>query len=264
MPELPDVEVYRRYLNATALHKYIERVAVLSSYMLRGISASRFRSRLRGRRMVSTARHGKYLFVWLEGDGFLVLHFGMTGGLKYARRPEDLPSHTRLRLDLSNGYHLAFDCQRKLGMIALTEDVEGFVRQKGLGPDALDPSLDYPAFREVLRGRKGAVKSAFLDQRLIAGMGNIYADEVLFHAGVHPLKSLRSLDEKTLKALFKAMKRELERAINCQVDAERFPRTCLLPHRYQGGRCPRCGVGLETVKVAGRTAYYCPGHQKLS
>lgn len=264
MPELPDVEVYRKYLEATSLHKTIEEVAVLNSYMLKGISAGRFRARLTGRGLASTARHGKYLFARLEGDGFLVLHFGMTGRLKYAKHLEDLPGHVRLRLDFSDGFYLAFDCQRKLGTIAVTEDVERFVRERGLGPDALDPGLDYRAFKKVLRGKRGAAKAALMEQKIIAGIGNIYADEILFHAGVHPLKSIGSLDEKARRALFTSMKTELQRAIDCRVDVERFPRTCLLPHRMKGGRCPRCGVSLETVKVGGRRAYYCPGHQRLS
>jgi formamidopyrimidine-DNA glycosylase len=263
MPELPDVEVYRKYLDATSLHKGIEKVAVLDGYMLKGISPGRFRARLTGRRLVSTARHGKYLFLRLEGEGFLVLHFGMTGRLKYAKHLRDLPTHVRLRLDFSEGFYLAFDCQRKLGMITITDDLEGFVREKGLGPDALGPGLDYRAFKEVLKGRRGAAKAALMDQKTIAGIGNIYADEILFHAGVHPLKSIGSFDEKALRALFKAMKRELKGAVDCRADAERFPRSCLLPHRLRGGRCPRCGVSLETVKVAGRTAYYCPKHQRL-
>lgn len=260
MPELPDVEVYRKYLNATSLHKEITGVSVSSPEVLEGVSARKLGFRLKGRKFGSARRHGKYLFVKVEGDGWLVLHFGMTGRLKYFREPGHEPEHDRVRVDFANGYHLAYDSRRKLGIVSMAESVEGFAAKKGLGPDALQ--IDAGTFVETFRGRRGSVKPALMRQGLMAGVGNVYADEILFHAGVRPNKKLRDLGDRKLKAIYCAMREVLEEAVEAGADPGGFPETCLLPHRKIGGRCPRCGAALEKTRLSGRGTFYCPRHQR--
>jgi formamidopyrimidine-DNA glycosylase len=264
MPELPDVQVFKEYLDATSLHQRIEHVRLGDPRrMLEGMSAKTVRSRLEARALESTRRHGKHLFAEIGGDaGWLVLHFGMTGGVQYYEGNEGEPDFTRLRLDFHNGRHLAFTDTRKLGSIAFAESVEEYVDAKGLGIDALDPALDKDAFRELMTGRAGSVKGALMNQSVIAGIGNEYSDEILFQMGLHPKAKLADLREPRIDELWRTMRRVLRTAIRARVDTARLPRSYVLPHRHGDGKCPKCGRRLERVSAVGRSAYYCPRHQK--
>lgn len=262
MPELPDVENYGRYLRSRALHKSIRAGDVGDTRILSGVSGNGILRALRGRRLESTRRHGKHLFVALDNKRWMALHFGMTGRLRYFKRLKDGPKHDRLRVDFDDGYHLAFDDQRMLGRIRLLRDPDAFITSHSLGPDALDPSLDRKAFVERLSHRKGQVKSVLMDQSLLAGIGNIYSDEILFHARLHPKTPVQNLTREQISPLFEAMRRVLRVAINkgagTQDVENRLPRGYLLPHRKVGTHCPRCGGDVRAVKVSGRTAYLCP------
>jgi len=123
----------------------------------------------------STWRHGKYLLIRLDTGKWLSLHFAMTGWLKYFKNLEKRPSHQRLLIDFSAGYHLAYGSQRKLGKVELLEDVERFIEEKGLGPDVLQFSFDFGTFLEGLAGRRSMIKSALMNQHIMAGIGNIYS-----------------------------------------------------------------------------------------
>src|SRR5215211_4100329 len=138
MPELPDVEVFRQYINSTSLHQKIESVEVKDETILGGVSARELESTLKGRTFESTRRHGKNLFVGLDGSGWLLIHFGMTGDLEYFEDRDQDPAHDRFLISFDNGYHLAFDDQRMFGKVDLIEDLEEFVRRKKLGPDLLE------------------------------------------------------------------------------------------------------------------------------
>ena len=262
MPELPDVENYRRYLNATALHKRIQNVEVSSTKILRGISSLGLKRALRSRRMERTRRHGKHLLVALDDGMWLTLHFGMTGRLAYFKSLDDDPEHDRLRLDFDNGYHLAFDNQRLFGRVGLVPGADAFIAAEQLGPDAMDSHLDRNAFLKLMKGRKGRIKAALMDQTLLAGIGNIYSDEILFQAHLHPQNLVQNLSDKELSALYRTIRKVLKAAIERRAGSEelldRLPATYLLPHRKKGERCPRCGGTIKTLRVAGRTAYYCP------
>jgi formamidopyrimidine-DNA glycosylase len=186
MPELPEVETYKRYLAATALHKRIDSVYCEAPDMLAGVSLRRLKGALGGRRFEETRRHGKYLFAALDQGPWLVLHFGMTDRLEYFKDEGKLPRHTRLHIAFTNGYRLAYIAQRKLGHIALTGDVHAFIVGHELGPDALDTDLN--GFREQASGYRGTVKGWLMDQSAFAGIGNVYSDEILFQARMHPKK----------------------------------------------------------------------------
>lgn len=262
MPELPDVEVLRRYLDATSLHKEIEEVEVFSRQVLEDISAENLKAALLGRTFESTRRHGKWTFVALDDGGWLVLHFGMTGNLKYFKGMEKEPDHDRLLIGFANGFHLAYDSQRKLGEVELIDQVEEFIEARDLGPDVLD--LDLHTFKELLNGRRGMIKSALMDQGLMAGMGNVYSDEILFQAGIHPRTEVNQLADETLQELFHAMRGVLRTAIEHQAKPDQFPESYITRYRGQDGDCPKCGGELEQMDVSGRTAYFCPNHQRLA
>jgi formamidopyrimidine-DNA glycosylase len=262
MPELPDVELYKRYLDEHALRQTIERVAVNDARILGDLPAEAFVSRLTGNRFEASRRHGKHLLVRLQKGGCLTLHFGMTGDLVYFRDAADDPPYDRVRFDFAGGRHLAYVNRRMLGRVGLADDADEFIRDAELGPDALDPPFDLKAFAQAIEGRRRDVKSVLMDQALIAGIGNIYADEILFQARLHPHKPVTSLDDRERTELFRQIKQVLETAIDRSAGAEQFlerlPGDYLLPHRDQGGECPRCGSPIAALKAAGRTSYYCP------
>jgi formamidopyrimidine-DNA glycosylase len=260
MPELPDVETFKRYLDATSLHQRISGVDVESVYVLKGVSARELARRLKERCFECSRRHGKHLFVRAGGDIWLRLHFGMTGSLRYFQRNGQAPSHTRVVFVFANNHRLAFDDQRKFGQIGLLKDVDEFLKKRALGPDALD--IDLGDFRKILGKRRGAVKSILMNQQLIAGIGNIYADEILFRARMHPSTEMSRLGDKALSRLFRATHYILERAIAGKADVNRMPKSWLLPHRGKGGKCPRCGSELKSAKIGGRTAWFCAHCQK--
>src|SRR5215211_6342863 len=235
MPELPDVEVFRRYIDSTSLHQKIESVEVRDGRILGGVSARKLQSALKGRTFESTRRHGKNLFVGLDDGGWLLMHFGMTGDLEY------------------------FEDQRMFGKVDLVEDLESFVREKKLGPDSLE--LDPASFRERFEGRKGSVKAALMNQQVVAGVGNIYSDEILFQARLHPETRIEQLDDATLERLFEETRRVLETAIERGAYPQELPDNFLLSHRREGERCPRGNGEIRKLKAAGRTAYYCPACQ---
>ncbi|HWP93440.1 MAG TPA: DNA-formamidopyrimidine glycosylase [Thermodesulfobacteriota bacterium] len=259
MPELPEVEVFKKYLDATSLNQRISKVEVQSGKILRNISIEKLKRGLEGRSLRSTKRHGKYLFVNLKGGQWLMFHFGMTGYLKYSRNENNLP-YSRVIIRFTNGSKLIYIDQRQFGQVGLVKDVEKYIKSKKLGPDALE--LDMPTFKNILMKAKGSLKSAFMNQKLIAGVGNIYADEILFQSGIHPLKKAGQLDREDMKILYQKTKKVLHTAIKHWADYEQFPESYLIKGRSKKGLCPRCGSSLEQIKVTGRTTYYCPKCQR--
>jgi formamidopyrimidine-DNA glycosylase len=267
MPELPEVETFKRYLDATSLHQRIIGVDVRSAYVLKAVSAREFARRLKGRRFESSRRHGKHLFARADRDFWLRLHFGMTGSLRYFKHEQDAPTpasaeasagkHARVLFIFENDYGLAFEDQRKFGEVGLVADVDEYLRKRGLGPDALE--VDLAEFKRILAKHRGAMKSILLNQKLIAGIGNIYADEILFRARIHPATQTSALKEKAVAKLFRATRYILEKAIEAKADADRMPKSWLLPYRGRAGKCPRCGRELKSATIGGRTAWFC-GH----
>jgi formamidopyrimidine-DNA glycosylase len=261
MPELPDVATFKQYFDATSLHRTVERVRVEAADMVVGTSVRRFREQLAGRRFESTGRHGKYLFVGLDDGRHLVLHFGMTGYLKSSKGGEETPEHSRAVLELDDGYHLAYVCQRKLGRLSLVEGPEDILAEENLGPDALDDALDLERFRDRLADRRGAIKSALMNQEVVAGIGNVYSDEILFQAKLHPKTPVPDLDRAAIGRIYRQMRKVLTTAADRNVDVSRLPKSYLLPHRYEGGQCPRCGRTVQKLTVSGRTGWICPSCQ---
>jgi formamidopyrimidine-DNA glycosylase len=260
MPELPDVEIFKRYLDATSLHQRIDDVDVRNAYVLKQTSARELARGLKGLRFESSQRHGKHLFVRANDKVWLRLHFGMTGSLEYFKNDERAPRHARVIFIFANNHRLAFDDQRQFGQIGLLKDVDDFLKNHALGLDAL--KIDLAEFKKILGKHSGAVKSILLNQKLIAGIGNIYADEILFRTHMHPATEISRLNDKLLTKLFRATRYILERAIAANADVNQMPKSWLLPHRGKGRKCPRCGRELKSSRIGGRTAWFCPHCQK--
>ena len=260
MPELPEVETFKRYFDTSSLHQRIGRVDVRDAYILKSISARELARRLKGRQFKSSRRHGKHLFVRADDDLWLRLHFGMTGSLHYFKREEQASKYARVLFVFANNHRLAFEDQRKFGEIGLIENVNEFLEKRALGPDALD--ISFSQFREIPGKHRGAVKTILLNQKLIAGIGNIYADEILFRTRLHPATQISAFTAKTVSKLFRATRYILKKAIESKADADLLPKSWLLPHRGKGGKCPVCGRKLRSATIGGRTAWFCAHCQK--
>jgi formamidopyrimidine-DNA glycosylase len=262
MPELPEVETFKRYLDSTSLRQRITAVEVSDSYVLKGISARQLALRLKGRRFDSSHRHGKHLFVRAGDQLWLRLHFGMTGSLEYVNTDELMPKTARVIFRFAGNARLAFDDQRKFGEIELIEDVDKFLRKRSLGPDALKITLSQ--FRAMVGKHRGATKAILLNQGLIAGIGNLYADEILFRARMHPATEAATFGDQDLTRLFRATRYVLEKAIALKTDFNRLPKSWLLTHRGKCGRCPRCDRVLKSATIGGRTTWFCTHCQQRS
>ena len=260
MPELPEVETYKRYLDATSLHQRITGVEVRDAYVLQNISERQLSRRLQGRRFEKSHRHGKHLFVRAGDELWLRLHFGMTGSLEYLKRDEIGPKTLRVIFRFANNSGLAFDDQRKFGEIELIKNLDEFLRDRGLGPDAL--KVSFSQFKAVVEKHRGALKAILLNQQLVAGIGNLYADEILFRARIHPATDATGLSARNLTQLFRVTRHVLEKAIALKTDFNRLPGSWLLTHRGKHGRCPRCGRALRSALIGGRTSWFCAHCQK--
>jgi formamidopyrimidine-DNA glycosylase len=243
LPELPEVESYARTFARHALGRAIAGVRVLDDRVL--AVRERELRKLVGRQFTRVRRHGKHLFAQ-AGDVWLRLHFGMTGDLT-----TEVERFARVVFDFDDGTLLAFDDMRLFGVVDLVRDPDAFIRERGLGPDPLEMSLR--EFRARVAGRRGAVKPMLMSQHVVAGVGNLYADETLFRAGIHPRRGVDGLDDDDVKNLFDQLRRVLREAIGGR--RRMFP-------REEGERCPRCGGTIGRAVVGGRTTYFCARHQR--
>lgn len=256
MPELPDLVAMERYVKSTALHQRVLSVDVGRTYVLHDLPPERLVRALKGHRFEGVRRHGKNLLVETDGGPWLRLHFGMTGNLSYFKHHDEKPEHTRVLFSFETGYHLAYVCQRMLGRVSLEDGPDEFVRKEDLGPDAL--GVGWADFRDIMEGRRGMLKSTLMNQSIIAGLGNVYADETLFQAHLHPETTIDQLSPDRLEELYHAMRDVLNTAIQRGSDARELPETYLVHRRGEGAPCPRCSSSIARVKINQRSTYFCP------
>lgn len=260
MPELPDVEIFGHALEAAALSKTINTVDIDENRILK-TGPSELRSTLQRDAFEATYRHGKYLFAELSNASrLLVLHFGMSGFLQMHGKGETPPHHTHLDIHFNDGSSLAYSCMRKLGVIDLTESISDYCSREALGPDAL--AVSEADFKSMLMAHRGMVKSTLMDQTIIAGLGNIYTDEILFQAGIYPKKKAKQLTDEEMLRIHNRMETVLQKAVEKHADPDQFPGSFITPLRQEEARCPKCQTSLEKMKVAGRSTYYCPACQQ--
>jgi formamidopyrimidine-DNA glycosylase len=260
VPELPDVETFRRYARRRARGKTIDEVEVVDERILDGVSPRRFRETVRGLTLDGAVRHGKYLFLTAGDKRALLMHFGMTGKLAYAKGAHEDERYDKVRLWFDEGHALIYQCTRLLGKVGVAGAVGEVVTSLGLGTDAL--AVGSKAFRAMMQAAPGMVKSTSMDQSRIAGIGNIYSDEILFQARINPRTSCRKLTGEQLDRLHGALTKVLKTAIAKKADPAALPGDYLLPHRSEGERCPRCGGKVRAISAGGRRAWYCPSCQK--
>jgi formamidopyrimidine-DNA glycosylase len=206
--------------------------------------------------LAQSARYGKHLFINLEGDGWLHLHFGMSGFVKTAAPSAPDTEHPRVVIIFEDNTRLIYDNRRMIGKVGITPSPETFIQEKGLGPDAL--RVDSDDFSARLTTAKGKIKQVLMDQRVLAGIGNEYSDEILFQMGIHPETAVQSLGPDTVQRLYKIMKEVLTGAVESGADLQRMPPYFFLTRRKRGGTCPKGHGTLTQLTIAGRTAYICP------
>jgi formamidopyrimidine-DNA glycosylase len=262
MPELPDVEGFRKYFDQTALNKKIVETDLSAPKMLKGLDPEDFIQQTEGHKFTSTYRHGKYMFASLNNSRHLMLHFGMTGYLQYYKNEEEASSHIRLQFRLSNGFYIAYDNLRRFGAIMLLDNIEDFIEQKALGADPVNENLTFTRFRKLTEGKAGTLKSLLMDQSVLAGIGNIYSDEIAYQAGIHPAANFSSLSEEKKKMIHAKMMSILKTAVKKDGEFSNLPKSYLLNHRKDGEECTICGGKILHKTIAGRTSYYCGSHQK--
>lgn len=259
MPELPDVEAYKIYFDKKALHKKITKVEVLDGSILK-TSANKLQENLTNHEFKSSRRIGKNLLVQIAKDNWLILHFGMTGYLNYYKEDGEIPKFSKILFHLNNDHCLSFINKRKLGYADLTYDLEKWRKKKQLGPDALDVSL--PEYINIIKKKKSVIKAALTDQKVIAGIGNIYADEILFQSNIHPETKIKDLTKNQLKNIYQTMNRIFATSINHNAQPDDLPSNYLLHYRNEGDECPKCGGKINKITLSGRSTYYCPSCQK--
>lgn len=263
MPELPDVEQFKKFFRKHALKKKIQRVQVLNPTVLR-ISQRKLKEALINHEFVRVRRRGKFLEVLTDSLNSLVFHFGMTGKLGAGRIDEPLNKFCRVVFEFNNGTRLQYISKRQLGKIYLVPD-EKFDRIKTIkkmGPEPLDLKFTFEKFKERLKKRKKEIKPLLLDQSFIAGLGNIYADESLFQAGIRPKRKVSSLSEKEKKRLYNSIKKVLRRALKVNAKTTKLGKYYIIPHRRTDQICPKCKAKLVRIRQGGRSAYFCSRCQK--
>jgi formamidopyrimidine-DNA glycosylase len=255
MPELPDVEQFRRFFESHATGRTVCDVWADPTILRTGTPDEVARA-MRGHRFAVPTRHGKWMIARTDGPA-LGIHFGMTGDLIWSGDEPERHRHDRAIFVFDGDDELRYRNMRKLGGIWLAhdeDDVAGLLRS--LGPDAL--AVTRREFQERLSRRRGSVKAALMDQSLVAGVGNILADEILWQARLHPLRPVPDLSAEERQTLARTLRAVLGESVRRYDYIER-KRSWLAPVRGRpGAMCPRCGSPLARTVVGGRTTWYCP------
>jgi formamidopyrimidine-DNA glycosylase len=274
MPELPEVETLLHSLKRGEIEgSYITYVKVFNTQILTSPSPT-FEKTLIDKKIERIGRRAKYLIFSLSDGYFLVIHLKMTGHLSLSDKIQKAQKHEHLQFGLNTQKILSFFDQRKFGRIYLLNDLKSFFSH--LGPEPLDPAFDYKILLPKIKKSKRMIKALLLDQSFIAGLGNIYTDEALWEAKIHPQKLSSSLSLQEIKILFKAIKKSLQQGINNRGTSlgknrsnfsdiyEQFGKNQEFLNAY--GRfnkpCKRCKTLIKREKIAQRSSYFCPSCQR--
>ena len=234
---------------------------VTAPNLIKSETARVFARKLRGRRFVDAHRRGKYLIVTLDDDRALVLHFGMGGDLLLYQSAKERPEYTRVEFIFVSGWRLAFTCPRNICRVMLVDEPAAVpaLREMGPEPSGKHFSLSYLA-RVCEESPSRQIKPLLMDQKRIAGVGNIYADEILFASRVRPDRRASTLEADELRRIHRETRRVLKRAIETAAD-EDFPEDFLVSRDWRGAGCKRCDGQIERKKINGRTAHFCASCQ---
>jgi formamidopyrimidine-DNA glycosylase len=273
VPELPEVETVRTRLEPALVGRVFEAVDIRDSRLTRPFDPTEVAAELQGERVVAVDRRGKYLVVRFESGLVLLVHLRMTGAFLHPRNGAVDERHTRAVVRLDDGSDVAYRDVRRFGTWALlrTDELDPYLATR-LGDEPLGERFSTANLRERLRGRRAPVKAALLDQRTLAGIGNIYADEALWRARIDPRRAAGSLAEDELRRLHRGIRGALRAGIERQgatlrdyraPDGERGR----MQHEFKvygrtGDPCPRCKGPIEKTRLGGRGTWFCPACQR--
>jgi formamidopyrimidine-DNA glycosylase len=263
MPELPEVETIKNELLPYVVGRTIQSVDISWDKMVKYPSVSEFRDCIIGEKIIDITRRGKYLFFHLSGGNVLVMHMKMTGSLLV--NPSDA-RFTRAVFHLDKGIDVHFWDPRKFGKIWLEKDCNAVIEQ--LGPEPLDADFTPDVLENILRNRNAPVKPVILDQSIISGIGNMYADEALFEAKIHPATPANKLTKAEVKRFHAAIRTVFLKALNLKgasirnyIRPDGQPGTAHDEFNVAHGtgkKCSRCGAPIERIVLRGRGTYFCP------
>lgn len=269
MPELPEVETIRRSLAEHVTGLRIKKVQLIWPGAVKGWQDHDFKDVVTDRQIEMIERRGKYLLIRLDQDWTMVAHMRMTGRLVYLRQKTEPVNHTHVIFELEHG-ELHFADQRKFGRMQIvpTSDCVSFSGLALLGPEPLAENFTAQILGERLAGKKTNIKAALLDQRVLAGLGNIYTDESLFRASILPERAANFLSGSELSMLHQEIQAVLKEGIAAQGTSFRDYRdangdkgsfqSCLQVYGRAGEPCRKCGNSLAKKRIAGRTTVFCP------
>lgn len=303
MPELPEVETIVRDLRKKIIGRKIESVwfdsprqiflqkKMADSKLARAPQIDIFERRIKGLKIIDVQRRAKNILIYLSDDQMLLIHQKMTGHLLYGKwnivgkklssslkgaMQEKVNDYIHFILSFDNGWQLALSDLRKFAKVifASRENIENLKEIKELGPEPLEKNFDFKNFEKIIGNKSGKIKQVLMDPYVISGIGNIYSDDILWEAKIHPFRSAKSLNKKELKSVFLAIKKILTQAVKLRgtsisdyrdvegekgyyVDKRRV-------YRREGEKCLRCKSEIKRVKMGGRSAHFCPKCQKLS
>ena len=271
MPELPEVETVTNEIRPYVVGRRVSSVEVFWPGTVRGHSVNDFIAGLKGQSVTGVYRRGKFIVWQLSGGQRLLTHLKMTGSLIAAASGSEPPPYNRVEITLDDGSRIFFRDPRKFGRMKLIDD-DRLLDALGLEP--LTPEFTAEVFESILRKRKSPIKPTLLDQTLIAGIGNMYADEVLYEAQIHPLRAADSLTTEEYSKLHAAIKQILTAAIESKGAsiANYIRPSGELGHAHfafkvahkRGENCVRCEAPLERIVVRGRGTYLCPHCQPIT
>lgn len=274
MPELPEVEVLRRSLEPRLVGRCVEGVRVREPRLREPVSPEALAEELVGREFTRVRRRAKYLLADLSEDRTLVVHLGMSGRLSLRPAAAAQRAHEHVSVDLADGEELVFRDPRRFGLVAVarTANLDADRRFRHLGVEPLEPDFDGERLRARAEGRRGPVKSFLMNGRVVVGVGNIYASEALFEAGIHPWRSVARIARHRWDRLALAVQSVLTRAIeeggttlNDFEDAmgqAGYFQVSLAVYGREGESCERCDRTIRRRVQAGRSTFYCPGCQR--
>jgi formamidopyrimidine-DNA glycosylase len=270
MPELPEVETVKNQLAPHIIGHTITKVTLHWERMVKGQDAAEFLRLVTGQKILDMTRHGKYLIVDLSSGNKLIIHLKMTGSLILGKSDAEPPKYTRAIIHLDDGQNVFFRDPRKFGVLNLVKDLREI--EGKLGPEPLGKEFTLKYFTEGLAKRTAPIKAFILEQKFIAGVGNMYADEALFLARIDPRRAANALKKSEIKRLYDAIHEVLLAGLKyggASVVTYFHPDgTVGTAHQHfnvahnQKKECPVCGGPIERVVVRGRGSYYCPKCQK--
>jgi formamidopyrimidine-DNA glycosylase len=273
VPELPEVETIRRALAPAVEGRVVDRMEVLDPRWSEPAPPQEVAAAVEGRRIVRISRRGKYLDWELEDEVHLVMHLRMTGNILLVRPDDEQPPYVRVILALDSGERALFTDPRRFGtgIVLLGDAARDTYFSERLGVEPLSPDFTADGLKAMARGRKQPVKAFLLSQERIAGVGNIYADEALFRARIHPQRPVGTLTRPQLEALREAVIDSLNAGIDARgasIDDFRHPdgargsfQDRFLIHLREGEPCVRCGRTVKKMRAAGRGTYVCESCQ---